>query len=133
MQGGQPLELIQARTLTSRLNTASFLVDNEGTLVYFNDAAAELLGMTYDEAGPMPSGSWGTRWKPREPGGREIPVEELPLAVAVQAGRPAYSPMVITAATGEDHRIEVCAFPIMRGNTHVGSVAMFWPNEENGD
>jgi hypothetical protein len=79
----------------------------------------------------MPAGTWGTRWSPRVPGGEPIPVAELPLAVTVQAGRPAYAPMVITGATGEDHEIEVCAFPIMRGKTHVGSVAIFWPNDED--
>ena len=132
MQGGQPLELIQARTLLSRLNTAGFLVDTEGTLVYYNDAAAELLGMPFAEAGPMPAGTWGTRWSPREPGGPEIPVAELPLAIAVQSGRPAFSPMVITGATGEDHEIEVSAFPIRGGHsaTQLGSVAIFWQADE---
>jgi PAS domain-containing protein len=135
MQGGQPLEMIQARTLLSRLNTAGFLVDTEGTLVYYNDAAAELLGMSFKEAGAMPAGTWGTRWAPREPGGPEIPVGDLPLAIAVQSGRPAYSPMVITGATGEDHEIEVSAFPICGGNskTQYGSVAIFWPVDEDED
>src|SRR4051812_47181559 len=117
MQGGQPLEMIQARTLLSRLNTAGFLVDAQGTLVYYNDAAAELLGMPFAEAGPMPAGTWGTRWSPREPGGPEIPVAELPLAIAVQSGRPAYAPMVITRPSGEDHEIEVSALPICGGQT----------------
>ena len=132
MQGGHPLEMIQARTLLSRLNTAGFVVDTEGTLVYYNDAAAELLGMSFQEAGPMPAGTWGTRWSPREPGGPEIPVGELPLAIAVQSGRPAYAPMVITGATGEDHEIEVSAFPICSGQdaTQLGSVAIFWSMDD---
>src|SRR5215211_4354972 len=128
-----PLEMIQARNLTSRLSTASFLVDGEGTLVYFNDAAAELLGISFDEAGAMEPGTWGTRFRPREPNGRELPVGELPLAVAVQSGRPGFARMEITGADGDDHLIEVTAFPIMSGGRQRGSVAIFWPVTDDED
>jgi PAS domain-containing protein len=126
-----PLEMIQARSLTSRLSTASFLVDGEGTLLYFNDAAAELLGIGFEEAGQMESGTWGTRFRPREPGGRELPVGELPLAVAVQSGQPAYARMQITGADGSDHDIEVAALPIMAGGSQEGALAIFWPVHED--
>jgi PAS domain-containing protein len=115
MMAAMPLEMIQARNLTSRLRTASFLVDREGTLVYFNGAAAELLGMSFEEAGPMKPGTWGTRFRPREPGGRELRVEELPLAIAVQFGRAGFARMQITGADGDDRDIEVTALPIMGG------------------
>ena len=128
-----PLEIIQARSLTSRLSTASFLVDGEGTLLYFNDAAAELLGMSFEEAGQMESGTWGTQFKPREPGGRELPVAELPLAIAVQSGQPAYSRLQITAADGREHEIEVAALPIMGGGEQAGALAIFWPVHQEGD
>jgi PAS domain-containing protein len=123
----QPHEMIQARGLISRLQTASFLVDADGTLVYFNESAAELLGISFEEAGEMESGTWGTKFRPREPGGREIPVAELPLAQTVQAGKPAFSRMEITGADGKDHLIEVSALPIMRGEVQQGSLAIFWP------
>jgi PAS domain-containing protein len=128
-----PLEMIQARSLTSRLTTAAFLVDREGTLVYFNDAAAELLGIGFEEAGPMQPGTWGTRFAPREPGGRELPVEELPLAVAVQSGQPGFARMRITAADGADHHIEVTALPITGGGEQEGALALFWPVGEEDD
>jgi PAS domain-containing protein len=122
-----PLEMIQARSLTSRLTTAAFLVDAEGTLLYFNDAAARLLGVTFEEAGQMESGTWGTKFRPREPGGRELPVGDLPLAIAVQSGQPAFARMRITGADGADHDIEVSALPILAGGSQEGAVAMFWP------
>jgi PAS domain S-box-containing protein len=128
-----PLEIIQARSLTSRLGTASFLVDSEGTLLYFNEAAAELLGVTFEEAGQMESGTWGTQFKPREPGGREVPVGELPLAIAVQSGQPAYSRLQITGADGRDRDIEVAALPIMGDGEQAGALAIFWPVHGEGD
>jgi len=123
----QPIEMIHARSLIDRLDTAGFLVDTDGTLIFYNEAAAELLGMSFEEAGPMESGSWGTKWRPREPGGRELPVGELPLATAVQSGKPSFARMQITAASGEDHDIEVCALPIIGAGTQQGSLAIFWP------
>jgi PAS domain-containing protein len=123
----QPIELIHARSLIDRLGTAAFLVDPDGTLIFYNDPAAELLGMSFEEAGAMESGSWGTKWRPREPGGREIPVGELPLVVTVQSGNPAFARLEITAANGEDHEIEVCALPIISGGSQRGSLAIFWP------
>jgi PAS domain-containing protein len=133
MMAAKPLEMIEARSLISRLTTASFLVDREGTLVFFNQPAAELLGISFEEAGAMKAGTWGTRFRPREPGGRELAVEELPLAIAVQSGRPDFARMQITAANGEQHEIEVSAFPIMGGDTQHGALAIFWPvgEEEN--
>jgi PAS domain S-box-containing protein len=126
-----PLEMIQARNLTSRLTTASFLVDRDGTLVYFNKPAAELLGMSFEEAGPMKPGSWGTRFKPREPSGRELSVGDLPLAIAVQSGRPGFARMVITSADGSARQIEVTAFPIMGSSEQEGALAIFWPVDED--
>jgi hypothetical protein len=38
--------------------------------------------------------------------------------------------MEITAADGTDRLIEVCAFPIVSGDTQQGSVAIFWPAED---
>jgi PAS domain-containing protein len=128
-----PLEIIQARNLTSRLRTASFLVDREGTLVYFNEAAAELLGMSFEEAGAMKPGTWGTRFRPREPGGRELRVEELPLAIAVQFGRAGFARMQITGADGDDRDIEVTAVPIVRGGEQEGALALFWPVSAEGE
>jgi PAS domain-containing protein len=128
-----PLEMIQARNLTSRLRTASFLVDREGTLVYFNEAAADLLGMSFEKAGPMKPGTWGTRFRPREPGGRELRVEELPLAIAVQFGRAGFARMQITGADGDDRDIEVTALPIMGGGEQEGALALFWPVSAEGE
>jgi PAS domain-containing protein len=51
----RPIELIQARSLIATLSTAAFLVDEKGTLLYYNAAAAELLGVRFEDAGEMPA------------------------------------------------------------------------------
>jgi PAS domain-containing protein len=123
----RPIELIQARSLISTLSAAAFLVDEAGTLLFYNEAAGELLGLRFDEAGEMGPGEWGTRFRPREPGGRELTVEELPLTIALRDGQPGHARMEITGADDENHQIAVSAIPIRgRGGQH-GAFAIFWP------
>ena len=125
--GQKPIEIIQARSLISGLSTAAFLVDREGTLLFYNEAAGELLGLRFDEAGPMGPDEWGTQFRPRIPGGRELTVEELPLTIALRRGRPGHARMEITGADGENHRIAVSAMPIEARGGQQGAFAIFWP------
>jgi PAS domain-containing protein len=126
----KPIEIIQARSLIAGLSTAAFLVDRDGTLLYYNEAAGELLGMRFEEAGPMGPEEWGTQFRPRKPGSRELTVEELPLTIALRQGRPGHVRMEITGADGEDHRIAVSAMPIEARGGQQGAFAIFWPLED---
>lgn len=125
------IELIQARALISNLSTSAFLVDNEGALLFYNEAAEGLLGLRFDEAGRMEPEEWGTRFRPREPGGRELRVEELPLTIALRQGRPGHARMEITGADGADHDIEVSALPIISRGGQNGAFAIFWPADDD--
>src|SRR5436309_3102501 len=42
-----------ARGFVANLTTPAFLVDQAGVLVFFNEAAGELLGVQFEEAGPI--------------------------------------------------------------------------------
>jgi PAS domain-containing protein len=121
-----PVEIIMARGLMSNMTTPAFLVDNAGTLVFFNDAAGELLGVRFEEAGPMAPDEWGTRFSPAALDGQALRLEELPLAVALSEGRPAYGVMRIRSLSGEAWEIEVSAFPIIGHAGQSGAMAIFW-------
>ncbi|HEY7268096.1 MAG TPA: PAS domain-containing protein [Solirubrobacterales bacterium] len=123
----RPIELIQARSLIASLSTAAFLVDESGRLLFFNGAAGELLGMSFDQAGEMAPQEWGSRFRPREPGGRELAVEELPLTIALRDGEPGHARMEITAADGSNRQIAVSAIPIRGRSGQHGAFAIFWP------
>ena len=123
----RPIELIQARSLITSLSTAAFLVDEAGKLLFYNEAAGELLGVQFEDAGEMAPEEWGTRFRPREPGGRELEVEELPLTIALRDGEPGHARMEITAADGKDHQIAVSAMPIRGQVGQHGAFAIFWP------
>lgn len=113
----------------SNLATPAFLVGPDGTLVFYNEAAADLLGVGFEEAGPMPAQEWGTRFDPVASDGHELALEELPLSIALSEGRAAHSEMRIRAATGEDRTIEVTAFPIVGHEGRSGAIAIFWDGQ----
>ena len=59
----QPLELILARNLIS-ITLAAVLVDAEGAIVFFNDAAAEIFGVRFEETGRIARADWRTELGP---------------------------------------------------------------------
>jgi PAS domain-containing protein len=123
----RPLELILARNLLSSLSTPAFLVDEEGVLVFYNDAAGVLLGRRFEEAGRMRPEEWGRAFGPVDASGKAIGVEELPLTLALRRGRPAHSRFKIRSLDGRDHKIEVSAVPIVTTEGTSGAMAIFWP------
>jgi PAS domain-containing protein len=133
MSDQRPVELILARGLMSNITTPAFLVDAFGTLVFFNDAAGELLGMRYEEAGPMELEQWGTRFVPLRLDGRPIPPDELPLAVALRENRPVHLGFCVRSAQGDPRLIEVSAFPIVGNAGLRGAMAIFWDASATGE
>jgi PAS domain-containing protein len=121
-----PVELIMARGFLSNLSTPGFLVDRLGALVYYNEAAEQILGLSFAEAGPMPAEEWSGRFEPTGPDGRPVPVEELPLGIALIKGRPAHAPLRITSAAGHIEEIESTAFPVIGRGGQSGALAIFW-------
>lgn len=125
---------ILARGLASSVATPMFLVDPDGTLVYYNEPAEVILGQTYAEAGEMTAEEWGgTAFvSPEDPDtGETLQVEDMPLAMAVAQRRPAHRSMRITGVDGTRRRIAVTAFPLFaRTDEFVGAVAIFWEEEQ---
>jgi len=123
----KPIELILTRHLASSLAMPIFIVDAEGTLVFYNEPAEQVLGMRFEETGEMPASEWTTQWIPTDAAGAPIPPEGLPLSVAVTERRPAHGTFTIHASDGQRRQIEVTAIPLVQpGNTVVGAVAFFW-------
>jgi hypothetical protein len=74
----------------------------------------------------MPAGDWGARFEPTGPDGEPIPVEKLPLGIALLEGRPAHAPLRITSATGQAEQIQATAFPVIGRGGQTGALAIFW-------
>ena len=124
----KPLELILARNLLSSISTPGFLVDHNNELVFYNDAASVLLGKRFEEVGRLPVEEWSTMFGPFDDEGDPIPVEELPLVVALRHNRPSYARLHVHSLNDEHHDIEVAALPLVASaGDFRGALAIFWP------
>jgi PAS domain-containing protein len=128
----QPLELILARNLMSSLSTPALLVDIHGVLIFFNEAAGQLLGQRFEEAGKMPWEEWGSRYGPFDDRGVPIPFDEMPLTITLRRGRPAHHRVTIrTVGSDNTHDVEASAMPLVSSNGGFrGAVVFFWRVEE---
>lgn len=124
------VELILMKQLASYLAMPIFLVDPEGTLVYYNEPAEDLLGKRYDETGEMPLDEWGKIFVPTDRDGAPLAPEELPLAIAVREHRPEHGEISIIGLDGVRRDLAVTAFPVVGvGERELGAVAIFWEDD----
>jgi PAS domain-containing protein len=126
------LVLILARSFASRLATAVFLVDADGSVIYYNEAAERVLGRRYIEGHGMPAEEWSTVFRPSDDLGNQIPLEELPLGMAIVRREPAHGIATIHGADGVERRIEITSFPLFaHTDDFVGAIAIFWQMSES--
>ena len=124
------LLLIMARDFASRLATATFLVDPEGSLIYYNEAAEQILGQPFVEGGSMPASEWSTAFEPVDETGQSLPLESLPLGVALSRHQPAHGSLRIVGRDGVARTIEVTGVPLFaHAGEFVGAMAIFWEPE----
>ena len=123
----KPLELILARNFLTNLSTPAFLVDARGGIIFYNEAAGGLLGVSFEEFGRKPAEEWGHAIGPFGDGGEPIPIEELPTTRALRQGRPAHGRFTIHSVSGDAHEIEASALPILAEGGQEGAMIFFWP------
>jgi PAS domain-containing protein len=129
----KPLELILARNLLTSISTPSFLVDGDGTMVFYNEAAAAVLGRSFEEAGQMSVVEWTEAFGPISQDGDPLDFDEVSLTKAIREGRPAYGKFRIRTAANPEQPIEAAAFPIVASQQgSSGAMIMFWPRAGNG-
>ncbi|MGH2985952.1 MAG: hypothetical protein ACRDLO_04600 [Solirubrobacterales bacterium] len=121
----QPLELILARNLVSIVSLAALLVDVEGRIVFYNDAAAEIVGSPFEEIGTMTREEWNASYGPFDEHGTPLASDELPLTVAIREGRPAYACLRIRGERGL-LKVEAGALPLLGPAGYHGAMVFFW-------
>jgi PAS domain-containing protein len=122
------LPLILARELASNLATPTFLIDPNGTLVFYNDAAALLLGKTFGELGEIPAEQFGASLDLAAADGSPLRRRDSPSGIAFFEHRPSHQTVLATAFDGSRRAYEATAYPLFgtSGEMH-GVVSVFWP------
>jgi PAS domain-containing protein len=125
------LLLILARELAANVATPIFVVDPDGTLVFYNEPAEDVLGASFATTGELSFDEWGARWSPSDPDGKAIEPYDLPLAQAFRDKRAAHAPMWITALDGVRRLISVTSVPLLGPEDELmGAIAIFWQSPD---
>ncbi len=123
----QPIERILVRHLGSRLAVPLFLLDPDGTLVFYNEAAEQVLGRRFDDAGELSFTEWTSALAVRDDQGQPLAIDEMPFVKALRERRPAHDRFDFTGADGTVRSLEVSAFPLQgQGGSRLGAVVIFW-------
>jgi PAS domain-containing protein len=121
------LVLIVARSFATKLATPTVIIDARGNLVYFNDAAAEVLGRPYVDVGELGASGWQELFQPRTIDEEPLTAQQIPGGVALLERRPVHDSLVMRGLDGREHEITVTAFPLFsRPDEVVGSMSIFW-------
>jgi len=121
------IEMILLRQLASYLAMPILIADPEGTLLFYNEPAEQLLGKRFEETGEISTDEWAEALMLTDEHGMPIPPEARPLIIALDERRPVHRQMWGQGADGVRRHVEVTAFPLI-GETgrHLGAVALFW-------
>ena len=133
--GLQPksIVLILARELAANVATPMFLLDREGTLVYFNEPAEPLFGAPFAAVGEVPMAELALRLAPEDVDGTRVSRQNAAPAMALLQQRPAHQILRVTGLDGVRRTVEVTAFPLfVKADEFAGAVAIFWEAEGAG-
>ena len=122
----KPLELILARNLLTSLSTPAFLVDGSGALIFYNEAAGAMLGISFEEQSHMSADQWSHAVGPFGTDGKPLSIEELPTTKALRRGLPAHGAFTVKSVTGKSYEIESTALPIVAEGGQEGAMIFFW-------
>ena len=96
------------------------MLDTDGNLVFFNQAAEAMHGVTFEEVGELAAAEWPKLFA-------TAPLEELPVGIALFERRPVHTTVDFTGADGVDRSVAVTAFPLVgREGELFGAFAIFW-------
>lgn len=127
----QEIEIILTRHWASHLTTPIFLVDPEGDLLYYNEAAEAILGRRFSETGRMGASVWSVAFKMTDDNNIPIKREELPLTVALAECRPVHRTLWLVGLDKVRRHIRTTCVPLLgQADRFLGAVALFWEMEE---
>ena len=120
-------EIGLARALAKSLVIPIFIVDIDGSLLFYNEPAENILGKKFDETGAMPASVWSRLFTPTDEDGSPLLPDDLPLVITFRDKHPAHKKIWIRGLDNVQRHIEITSFPLLGdANRFMGAVAMFW-------
>jgi PAS domain-containing protein len=125
------LVLIRAKHLAESVTTPMFLIDNEGNMIFFNEAAEAKVGRPFADVGQIPVTEWQEQFRVRGLDDTPFPLEAMPGWMQLQKERSGVGHVLFTSFDGRDLYIAVCALPLFSGpDQFEGALVLFWEDEK---
>jgi PAS domain-containing protein len=123
----EPVEVILLRQWASYLNLPIWIMDDRGSLIFYNEAAEALIGRRFEESGEIAVEDLAAVFSTRDETGAPLGPGDLPISVALMERRPSHRRLLFEGLDGRQRLVEITAFPItgLAGRSH-GAVAIFW-------
>ncbi|HPG07544.1 MAG: PAS domain-containing protein [Saprospiraceae bacterium] len=129
---GFGVEIILSRQLADCLDTPVFIVDPDGTLLFYNHPAESILGRRFEDTGSMRVEEWSTIFKPCDDHGNDLAPERLPLVETLATRKAAHGSFWIKGLDQNLHNISVTSVPVIgRSNEFSGAMAIFWTHSQD--
>ena len=121
-----PLELILARNFIAAIMTPAFIVDSDGVMTFYNEAAGNLIGRHFEETGRLTREEWN-EIGPVDEEGQPITSDRMPMTVALRQGHPAYGRFRIKTDQGLLMDVDTSAVPLVTNGESHGALVTFVP------
>ena len=126
----KPIELILLRELVSQLGYPVTMVDAEGRVIFLNQPAEELLGRRHDDSGELALSDLARSFEPLDENGDPLPLEQLPIGVALRERHPKQGRLIAYDADGKAHHITTTSIPLDgQGGMLLGAMAIYWETD----
>jgi PAS domain S-box-containing protein len=123
----RPLPLILARELASNVATPFIVLDKDGTLLFFNERAEQIIGSTAAELGELTEEEWRVLLHVERLDGTPVPSELTPSSIARRECRPVLDTLVYTRNDGHSMKLVVMAVPLLaHADDLAGVFLVFW-------
>lgn len=123
----KPVQIILARQLASSLAMPIFIVDTEGTLVFFNECAERILGQRFEETGELPDTEWTALFAIADEDRQPIAMEERPTMLAISERKPVSRTVWMQCRQRDWLHVTVTAFPLIgEQRQFLGVQMIFW-------
>ncbi|MFP3883155.1 MAG: PAS domain-containing protein [Actinomycetota bacterium] len=127
MREQRPVEMILLRQLASYLTIPIWMMDAEGNLIYYNEPAERLLGVQFDDAGPLRAEQLADMFRTTDLDGRPLSDKEMPVVAALIERAPVHGKIRFCGLDGVWRDVEISALPIEgQGARFLGVCATFW-------
>ena len=119
--------MILLRQLASYLTLPIWMMDEGGNLLYYNEPAEKLLGIRFEEAGPITAAQVATLFRTTDLSGDPISDDETPVVQALTSRFPAHRAIRFCGFDGVWRDVEISAMPLEgQSGRFLGIFATFW-------